>query len=178
MQLLVRSTMITVRLTSRVALFAAALLVAGCDDPNDPAPVTGSLTLAVEGLPDTIAADITVSGPGGYTAHVTRAQTFPSLVPGSYTITASQVRNNVATFAPVVSPVFVDVGANAVSGASVIYSLTTGSIAVTVTGVPPDVPWKVLVTGPAGYRDSVSANGTLGNLVPGLYSLSAGDLTK
>ena len=152
--------------------------VTACDQPSEPDAQTGSLALAVNGLPDTIPADITVTGPGGFSARVTRGQTFTTLTPGSYTVSATQVRTSLSTFAPAFSPLFVEVGPNAVSQASVIYSLTTGSLAVSVTGVPPDVPWKVLVTGPAGYRDSVSANATLGNLAPGPYAVSAGELQK
>lgn len=163
----------------RLPLLAIALFAwGGCNDPGDPDPVTGSLQLSIGGLPDTIDAAITLTGPNGYSAPVTRAQTLASLIPGTYTIAANQVVTGVATFVPAFQSLVVNVGANALSQAAVIYSVTTGSIAISVTGTPIDVPWKVLVAGPAGYRDSVSTNRTLGNLVPGIYFVSATEVRK
>ena len=157
---------------------ALFVTLAACNDPADPPPPTGSFVLTVTGLADTIPADVTLSGPNGFSSRITATQTFNGLAPGSYTIAARQVRTSAATFAPSFESLPVTVGANAVASATVIYSVTTGSIAVTVAGAPPDVPWKVHVTGPAGYRDSVSANSTLGNLAPGLYTVSASELRK
>jgi len=160
-------------------LAAASLLAfAGCDDPADPPPPTGSLAINVSGLPDNVQAQVTVTGPAGYAQGTNGSQTLTGLSPGSYTVTATPVATATATFRPEFSPLVVEVGPNAVSQASVIYSVVTGSIAVNVSGAPPDVPWKVLVTGPAGYRDSVSSSATLGNLVPGLYTVSATELRK
>jgi hypothetical protein len=134
--------------------------------------------LSVTGLPDTIDAQITLSGPNGYSTRLSGPRTITSLVPGPYTITASQVVTGVATFVPAFQSLPVTVGASSVSKVTVIYAVTTGSILVVVAGAPPDVPWKVVVSGPAGYRDSVSANTTLGNLAPGSYAVSAGELRK
>ncbi len=169
-----------VGLPKRLRWLGAATLAAfsACDGPSDPDPVFGTLQVTVVGLPDAIASDITLTGPNGYSVRVGRTQTFGALVPGSYTIAASQVVTGVATFAPAFQSLPVSIGANAVSAATVIYSVTTGSITVTVGGAPPDAPWKVVVSGPAGFRDSVSTNRTLGNLVPGLYSISATEIQK
>jgi len=152
-------------------------MLSACDGPSGPDPV-GTLELSVTGLPDTIDAEITLSGPNGYSTRVIDSRTFTALVPGSYTITASQVVTSVATFVPAFQSLPVTVGASSVSKVTVIYAVTTGSISVVVAGAPQDVPWKVVVSGPAGYRDSVSANTTLGNLAPGSYAVSAGELRK
>ena len=170
----------TRRLHKQLGCLAAATFTAfvACHDPGDPGPLYGTLNLAITGLPDTIAAELTLTGPNGYSVRVTRAQAFSTLVPGSYTIVAGQVVTGVATFVPAFQSLPVTVSANAVSQATVIYSVTTGSLSVIVTGNPTDVAWKVQVSGPGGYRDSVSTNSTLGNLTPGPYAVSAGELRK
>jgi len=161
----------------RLVAVSLATSLSACDGPSGPDPV-GTLELSVTGLPDTIDAEITVGGPNGYSTRVVGSRTLTTLAPGSYTITASQVVTGVATFVPAFQSLPVTIGAGSVSKATVIYSVTTGSISVIVAGVPAGIPWTVMVTGPSGYRDSVSANTTLGNLAPGSYAVSAGELRK
>jgi hypothetical protein len=64
------------------------------------AVVPGSLQLNVSGLPGGAAADINVSGPGGFTQHLTGSQTLPGLVPGSYIIAAATVASAGFNYAP------------------------------------------------------------------------------
>ena len=152
--------------------------ISACDNSSDPPPPAGSLVLSVSGIPDTIPASMDVTGPNGYSKHLTGPETLGNLAPGSYTVAVAQVKTSVATFAPASQSLPVTVSANSVSQAAVIYSVITGSIAVTMTGAPPDAPGKVVVTGPAGYVDSMSASGTLGNLAPGVYNVSAREARK
>jgi hypothetical protein len=157
----------------RTLILALAIIgFAACGDPADPDPPTGSLQLSIAGIPDTINAPVTLTGPGGFSVQVPRGQTFATLVPGTYTISASQVVTSIATFVPAFQSQTVVVGANGSSQATVIYSVTTGAISVVVTGVPAEVPWKVHIAGPGGFRDSTSVNRTLGNLVPGIYTVT------
>jgi len=126
-------------MTRRFACLAAAWLatiLSACDGPIDPDPV-GTLELSVTGLPDTIDAEITVSGPNGYSTHVIGSRIITPLVPGSYTIMASQVVTGVATFVPAFQTLPLTIGASAVSKVTVIYAVTTGSISVIVAGAPP-----------------------------------------
>jgi len=51
----------------------------------------GWLDLAISGLPSATLADVTITGPGGFSRHVTASQIFRALVPGSYLIAASRV---------------------------------------------------------------------------------------
>jgi hypothetical protein len=162
----------------RWSMVIAALGIVACGDPADPRPLTGSLQLAISGLPDTTNASIVLTGPGGYSVPITRAQTLTGLIPGTYVIAAAQVRTNVATFAPAFESQTITVGANSISQTAVIYSVTTGIISITVTGVPLDVPWKVQIVGPGGFRDSTSADRTLGNLTPGIYTVTTTEVRR
>jgi hypothetical protein len=49
----------------------------------------------------------------------------------------------------------------------------TGSLAVTVVGLPAEAANAVTITGPAGFARAVSVSDTLENLTPGLYTLVA-----
>lgn len=49
---------------------------------------------------------------------------------------------------------------------------TTGSLALTVSGLPSDRPAAVTVTGPNGFSQAVTASGTLTGLTPGAYTVT------
>lgn len=55
------------------------------------APVTGSLTCTITGLPDGTDAAVTVTGPNGYSQRLTETGTLDDLVPGAYTVAAAGV---------------------------------------------------------------------------------------
>ncbi|HKU60942.1 MAG TPA: hypothetical protein VJQ44_06985 [Gemmatimonadales bacterium] len=85
----------------RVALRNAALLclVAACG--GDPAaPETGSLALAVSGLPNGTSADVHVTGPDGFARDVAASATLSGLTPGGYVVTASVVMSGTQAYAP------------------------------------------------------------------------------
>lgn len=148
------------------------------DDPVDPPMAGGGLQVTISGLPDTIEAGVTVTGPAGYSATIRNSASLPRLLPGVYTIAVTRVVTSVATFVPAFESLDVTVGVNAVSQVAIIYSVTTGSISMVVAGIPPDVPGQVTIAGPGGFRDSVSASRTLGNLAPGIYTVSAGEAIR
>ncbi len=55
-------------------------------------------------------------------------------------------------------------------------SSTTGSLTVTVSGLPGGVDASVLVTGPGGYSATLAGTGTLSNLTPGSYTVAGADV--
>ena len=54
---------------------------------------------------------------------------------------------------------------------------STGSLKVTVSGLPVGTPAAVAVTGPGGFNQTVSATQTLADLAPGSYTVAAGNVT-
>lgn len=86
---------------------------------------TGSLQLNVDGLPLAAEADVTVSGPGGFSRTLTRPATLTNLAPGTYTVEAGTVRHGCTEY---------DVSLDAAS-----VSVTAGAAA-TVTATHTD-PW-------------------------------------
>lgn len=84
---------LAVRRSSLAACVAFLLLAAGCEDGTAPGR-RGSLALVVAGLPAGVNADVSVSGPSGFTEAVTTSRTLRSLAPGNYTITALDVQTS------------------------------------------------------------------------------------
>ena len=54
----------------------------------------------------------------------------------------------------------------------------TGSLTVTIGGLPAGVAAAVTVTGPASYSKALTASGTLDGLAPGAYSVSAASIAQ
>ena len=86
----------------RPAELLLALLLAACgssEDALDP-PATGGMQVAIVGLPDSTAAAVTVTGPGGYSHGLTAAGNLDDLVPGTYIVAAAAVVVGSTTYDP------------------------------------------------------------------------------
>ena len=139
-------------------------------------PATGSLEVAVDGLPTSVEAGVTVTGPDGFRQALTTSRTLASLAPGDYTITATSVTSTYTYTASVTtSPAAVTAGG--VTRAAVTYSATTGALAVSVSGLPQGTDADVTVTGPDSFSRSLTESGTLSDLAPGDYPVAASDVT-
>jgi hypothetical protein len=138
--------------------------------------VTGGLTITVSGLPNAVNAAVTVTGPNGFTQAVTSTTTITPLEPGTYTITAGAVTNSDNRYTVGTPIQSVAVTAGGPSAAIVIYTLATGRLTVTVSGLPPSANAAVTVTGPNGFNRTVTATTTLLSLKPGLYATNASNV--
>jgi hypothetical protein len=153
-------------------------LVAACaGDPSG--PTTGSLDVAVSGLPDGTAAAVSVSGPGGYTHDVIGSETLAGLMPGAYTVTAAVVSSGGYVYRPAqdTQSITVTEGAAAAS-AQVAYGAAGATLAVSVAGLPPGASAAVTVTGPNDFSRPVAATATLSDLPAGVYTLTAESVTS
>ena len=135
---------------------------------------TGSLTVTISGLPGGNPANVTVTGPGGFTQALTATQTLTSLTAGSYTITATNVLVGGTTYLGAPASQSATVTAGTTTSKSVTYT-ATGSLAITVTGLPGGATAAITVTGPGGYNQSVTATTTLTSLTAGSYTVAAGN---
>jgi hypothetical protein len=149
------------------------LLLAACGGDST-GPGTGSLAVTVTGLPGGASAEVTVIGPGGFSRAVTGTQTLSGLTPGSYTVTADEVSAGGDVYAgtPATQSVAVAEGSTP-APAQVAYTVASGDLAVTVSGLPSGAAAVVDVTGPGGFLQSLTASGTLTGLVPGTYTVTA-----
>lgn len=134
---------------------------------------SGVLQVVVGGLPAGGNAAITVTGPGGFFATVPAGVTLTGLVPGNYSISAGNVSVGASIYIPAVSeqsaavPPSLDPVVRTVT-----YSQATGSLALTIAGLPGGVLGSVTVSGPGGFNQNFSSSQTITSLIPGGYTVS------
>ncbi len=139
---------------------------------------TGTLVLAVNGLPTGGAAALTVTGPGGYSKAASGSVTLTNLIPGTYTIAAGTTSVGGQVYAPAPASQTATVSQGGTTTRTVTYSLATGTLSVSITGLPAGVSSAVVVTGPSGYNRAVVGTITLAALFPGSYTITAGSVTN
>ena len=149
-------------------------LLAACAGSEPSGPSTGSLALAVVGLPPGTPAAVTVTGPGGYSHLTEGSETLSGLMPGAYTVAAEPVSGNGQSYQPGQSLQSVTVAEGATAAtAQITYGASGPSLALTISGLPPGVAASVRVTGPNGYDYPATATTTLSGLEAGVYTVAA-----
>ncbi len=153
--------------------------------PGSPAPAqaaiaygvaTGRLVVTVGGLPGAAVAAVQVTGPGGFAATVSRTDTLIGLAPGSYTVATGPVTFGGSFYTAIPASASVPVTAGATSGASVVYQVSVGGLAVSIGGLPDGTGASVTVTGPGGFSQSLTASQTFAGLQPGNYTIAASNV--
>ncbi|MGH7678735.1 MAG: zinc-dependent metalloprotease family protein, partial [Gemmatimonadaceae bacterium] len=147
------------------------LLLGAC---RDPAPTTGTLVVNVSGLPSGANASVRVSGPNQFFQMVRGTMEIGNLEPGSYivardTVLVANTRYGVDS-ASVRDTVQIVAGAR--ESAASAYVIASGSINLTITGLPPGVPADLRVIG-TGVDQIVGVSTTLFGLRPGSYQIRA-----
>ena len=138
---------------------------------------TGSLAVAITGLPNGSTGNVTVTGPAGFTRAITATTTLTNLTPGSYTVSAANVSAPGGTWQPTPPSQTVTVSASAVAApATVTYTLPGGSIAIAATGVPGGTTPVFTLTGPGGTRTQNGA-GTVTGLAAGSWTVQAASVS-
>jgi hypothetical protein len=137
---------------------------------------TGNLNVTVTGLPPGGQGAVMVTGPGGFHQTLTQSQSFPGLVPGAYQVAAAAAMANGHAWAP--SPVFQNilVPGGGTGTAAVAYTQSTGTLALTVLGLPGGTSGNVTVTGP-GYNQTFGGTATVPGLTPGQYTITAQEVS-
>jgi hypothetical protein len=86
-----------------------------------------ALSVQIVGLPGSIAARVTLTGPNGYSKQVTGSELISSLASGTYTLTAQSVTASCSTYSPATVTQVVTVNPGQGSAATVTYSTGGGS---------------------------------------------------
>lgn len=134
---------------------------------------TARLDLEVLGLPNGSVPNVVVTGPGGFSRTVTGSTTIDLLSPGSYTLTATEViassrvhrpdpPTQTVTLAPDTTPARATIG----------YGAGTGTLDITITGLPQSTPAIVTITGPGSFARTITRSGSLHYLEGGSYSVA------
>ena len=161
------------------ALFARGILlalVAACHETAT-SPATGSLVVAISGLPASVPAGVIVTGADGYRLVVDSTRTLSSLPSGTYTIAAADVTSGGTRFVatPPSQAVTVD-GVTLATASPITYSVSTARVTVNVRGLPGGAPASVTVTGPNGFSRALTATAQIDLLEPGSYIIVASDV--
>jgi len=173
-------------------LFSAGLLAActateaptspgtkpGGSVPVQPAPTTnGALALTVSGLPFGVPADVTVSGPSGFSRALTGSSTLAELPPGRYTVAANTVRvasgSNAGVYAPSAASQSIDVGGGPPTSATVTYAPVAAIVDVSVTGLPQGVASLITLTPPTGADITVTTSSKINPALTGRWLMTA-----
>lgn len=131
----------------------------------------------VSGLPNGTAANITLTAPSGDPSPITTTTRVSPAASGRWRLSAGSVTSGGASYLPTPTARDTSVTAGDTLRLPVQYSITTGSIAVVVGGLPGGATGSVTVTGPGGYSQSVTATTTLTLLVPGSYTVTAANVS-
>lgn len=139
---------------------------------------TGTLQIGVTGLPAGTPAAITVSGPQGFSASVTRDTTLTAVLVGEYTVGAAPVTSGSVGYNPVPASQTATVTYGSVVTSTVGYAITTGTLIVSISGLGPGVDASGMVTGPSSYSHPLTGSQTMGGLQPGSYTITAASVTS
>ncbi len=137
---------------------------------------SGSMDFTIGGLPTGASANVIVRRSDGFARLVPASGVQRGLGAGSYTIHAdTTVTAEGDKFGPSAPQQTVTIAASQTPvPVSVAFSQTTGTIALSISGLPSTVPFDpVTVSGPQGYFRSTKVSTSFHGLAPGTYTISA-----
>ncbi len=135
---------------------------------------SGTIEVAISGLPAQGVAAVTITGPNNYSRQLTKSETLSKLALGSYAISAASVIADGDGYAVTSATPAVDLtAATAPFVVGVAYALATGRLQVQANGLPQGATPSFQITGPHGFSQAASAGQVLSGLAPGTYSISA-----
>ncbi len=132
------------------------------------------LSVTVIGLPTSAPASVTLTGPGGFTRTITTSVQIGLLEPGTYTLAAASVQAVGKTYRAVQPSSVLQLSEFVpLVAATVEYGPGTGSLGVTITGLPAATNAAITISGPGGFSRQLTESATLGNLEAGRYTIAA-----
>ena len=137
------------------------------------ASIPTAVEVTVTGLPAGADAAITLTPPIGDAIPVTATRRVAPATPGRWRLAANPVTTPTARYTPSPTARDTTVSPGDTLRLPVTYALATGSLAVTITGLPVGVSGAVTVTGPSAFSETVSASRTLTLLSPATYTVVA-----
>jgi hypothetical protein len=158
---------------STVPILALGLLLGACSDGGPTDGGTRGLRVVVEGLPDGVAAAVTVAGPNSYNRALTATEELTGLAGGTYVVTAAPVASGGASFGALQPTQSVTVTGSGLVTATVEYANSASGLNVGVAGLPAGATPTIRVIGPNGFSEEIGGGGLLPSLTPGTYTVSA-----
>jgi hypothetical protein len=147
-----------------IALVIGALAAFGCKDQ----PSGGILVVNVTGLPSGANAQVRVTGPENFLRALTGSATLENLTPGEYIVRIDTILHNGTKYGSPLSRDTIQVDRGQMPTADVPYTVSSGSLNLTITGLSAGTPANVWVVGETD-RINVVASGIVPGLAPGKY---------
>lgn len=156
----------------------AAVTIAVTCPPPSPEDGTLAVTTRTSGAePDPDGYAFTIDGGSAQTIGVNATVNVVNLAAGSHAVTLAGASANCAVGGDNPRSVTVPAGGRIEAIFAVTCGATTGTLAVTVAGLPGGTDAAVTVTGPNAYSQTVRATQTFEGLTPGQYTVTAGEVT-
>ena len=155
------------------------LTVLNCDEGIAATPTENTLKVTVRLPLGLSAGNVQATGPG-VNANFGTTRNFAPLQTGTYTVTAQSVNTGTYTFTPSVSGAPVSITGRRQSAFTLVnYQAVTGAINAQVSGLPAGTSATITFSGPGTLSDVVPSGGSrvMGNVQPGVYSVSAAPIT-
>jgi hypothetical protein len=141
------------------------------------APITGSLTVLLA-LPGNVTPTVHVRGPGAFDRTIRSSALITDLESGSYTVSADTVTASGYMYASEPALRAVTVEASAIPARVTLNIIAiTGSLAISVSGLPSGATTSASVVGPNGYSRTITTSTTLTGLTTGYYTTTAADVS-
>lgn len=144
-------------------------------------PATGTLevTTTSTGTPeDPSGYTVSLDGGDAVAIGVNATRSFDGLSPGTHSVELGGLADNCAVQGQNPRSAAVTASQTTTLSFAVVCSTTTGSLTVTVGGLPGGADAAVTVTGPDAYHAELTATGTIAGLVPGQYTVSAASVSS
>lgn len=141
-------------------------------------PLGGRLAVNVQAISG-LSPSVRITGPGTFTRNVTRTGTtvLADLAPGTYTLTAEPRLLNGRNYVPTPHSPEAAVETGTTGSVGVTYAAVTGTVNLTVTGLPNTEQARVHLSGP-GTEVTLQSSTHLPALAPGEYRLTAEPVTS
>ena len=140
------------------------------------APSPSAIDLSIVGVPGGVDAPVVVSAPSGGDIPVAASRVLTNPSAGRWKVTAAPLLAGGFRYTP--SPATVDtlLKYGDTARVAVRYDVSSGALAVALTGLPAGAVGAVQVTGPDGFTRALTATSTLTELTPGIYRVIASDI--
>lgn len=129
--------------------------------------------VVITGLPNNVAAAVTLSPPIGADVEVGASMRVAPAQSGRWRMSASFVRDAGYSYAPSPSARDTIVTQGDTLRFAVQYALSSGAMALAITGLPTAATPNIVVSGPNAFTQTIHATTTLTDLAPGTYVVSS-----
>lgn len=142
------------------------------------APAPAVVVVTVNGLPNGVSPVVTVTNPAGELLPITDSTLLTPVAAGRWRLSASAVSNGGSNYAPTPTTRDTTVSAGDTLRFPVSYALSSGAIALAVSGLPQGANGSISITGPGGFAQTFTGTNTITGLIPGTYTVQADSVVR